>query len=180
MLLNCGVGEDSWESLGLQGDQTIQSQGNQSWIFMEGLMLKLKLQYSDHLMRRTDSLKKTLILGNIEGRRRRHNRYWDVWMASLIWRTWVWASSGSWWRTEKPGVLQSMGSQRIGHDWTTELNWIYKTSEWGHSLTPLWCLFQNISLSFFTVTKTLSNQAWSLILKLNFLLWRSQIWYRSL
>ena len=44
-------------------------------------------------------------------------------MASLIWWTWVWAGSGSWWWTGKLGVLQSMGSQRVGHDWVTELNW---------------------------------------------------------
>ena len=70
MLLECDVGEDSWESLGLQGDQTVNPKGNQSWIFLEGLMLKLKLQYSGHLMRRTDSLEKALMLGKIEGRRR--------------------------------------------------------------------------------------------------------------
>ena len=51
------------------------------------------------------------------------NRRWDGWMASLTWWTWVWASSRSWWWTGKPGVLQCMGSQRIGHDWVTELNW---------------------------------------------------------
>ena len=52
------------------------------------------------------------------------NRGWDGWMASLTWWTWVWASSRSWWWTGKSGVLQSMGSQRAGHDWATELNWI--------------------------------------------------------
>ena len=52
-----------------------------------------------------------------------YNREWDGWMASLTQWTWVWASSGSWWRTGKPGLLQSMGSQRVGHDWVTELNW---------------------------------------------------------
>ena len=52
------------------------------------------------------------------------NRGWDGWMASPPWWTWVWASSGSWWWTGKPGVLQSMVSQRAGHDWTIELtNW---------------------------------------------------------
>ena len=50
------------------------------------------------------------------------DRRWDGWMASLTPWTWVWVSSGSWWWTGKPGVLQSMGSQRIGHDWVTELN----------------------------------------------------------
>ena len=46
---------------------------------------------------------------------------WDGWMASPTRWTWVWASSGSWWWTEKPDMLQSMGSQRVGHDWETEL-----------------------------------------------------------
>ena len=50
------------------------------------------------------------------------DRGWDSWMASLTWWTWVWASSRSWWRTGKPGVLHSMESQRVGHDWETEMN----------------------------------------------------------
>ena len=51
------------------------------------------------------------------------DRGWDGWMASLTLWTWVWLNSGSWWWTGKNGVLQSMGSQRVGHDWVTELNW---------------------------------------------------------
>ena len=51
------------------------------------------------------------------------DRRWDSWMASLIQWTWVWVDSGSWWWTERPGMLQFMGSQRVGHDWATELNW---------------------------------------------------------
>ena len=82
---------------------------------LEGLMLNLKLQYSGHLLRRTDSLENTLMLGKTEGRGR-DDRVWDGWMASLTWQTWVWASSGNWWWTEKPGVLQSMGSQRVWYD----------------------------------------------------------------
>ena len=89
---------------------------------LEELMLKLKLQFFGHLMRRTDSLEKTLMLGKIEGRRRR-GRQRMRWMASLTRWIWVWASFRSWWRTGKPGVLQSMGSQKVGHDWVTELNW---------------------------------------------------------
>ena len=86
-------------------------------------MLKLKLQYFGHLMQRTDAFEKTLMLGKTEGRRRRDDRGWDGWMASLIQWTWVWVDSGSWWWTGRPGVLQSIGSQRVGHDWETELNW---------------------------------------------------------
>ena len=52
------------------------------------------------------------------------DRGWDGWMASLTQWTWVWVSSGSWWWTGRPGVLQYMGSQRVRHDWATELNWI--------------------------------------------------------
>ena len=51
------------------------------------------------------------------------DRGWDGWMASPTWWTWVWVNSGSWWWTGRPGVLQSMGSQRVGHDWANELNW---------------------------------------------------------
>ena len=77
---------------------------------LEQLMLKLKLQYSGHLMQRTDSFEKTLMLGKIEGRRRRgQGRGWDGWMASRTQWAWVWISFGSWWWTGKPGVLQSMG-----------------------------------------------------------------------
>ena len=86
---------------------------------LEGLMLKLKLQYFGHLMWRADSLEKTLMLGKIEGRRRRGQQRMR-WMASPSQRTWVWVSSGSWWWTGKPGVLQSMGSQRVRHNLATE------------------------------------------------------------
>ena len=51
------------------------------------------------------------------------DRGWDGWMASPTRWTWVWASSGSWWWTGKPGVVQSMGSQKVGHDWVAKLNW---------------------------------------------------------
>ena len=51
---------------------------------------------------------------------------WNWWMASLTQWTWVWASSESWWWTGKPGELQSMGMQRVGHDWVTELSWKLK------------------------------------------------------
>ena len=72
MLLNCGVGEDSWESLGLQGDQTSQPKGNQSWIFIGRTDAEAEMHhYFGHVMQRTDSLEKTLMLGKIEGRRRR-------------------------------------------------------------------------------------------------------------
>ena len=93
---------------------------------LEGLMLKLKLQYFGHLMGRTDSLEKTLMLGKIEGMKRRGNRGWDGWMASPTQWTMVWVDSGSWWWTGRPGVLWFMGSQRVRHDWATELELDWK------------------------------------------------------
>ena len=89
---------------------------------LEGLMLKLKLQYFGHLMRRDDSLEKTLMLRKIEGRRRGRQR-----MRSLDGITDSMDMSlsklGSWWWTGRPGVLQSMGLQGVRHDGETELNW---------------------------------------------------------
>ena len=103
---------------------------------LEELMLKLKLQYFGHLMWRTDLLEKTLMLENNEGRRRREDRGWAGWMASWTSWTWVWVNSGSWWWTGRPGVLQSMGSQRFGHEWATELNWVIKCTWSRFSLLP--------------------------------------------
>ena len=90
---------------------------------LEGLLLKLKLQYFGHLMWRADSLEKTLMLGKIEGRREGDDRGWDGWMASPTWWTWVWVNSRCLWWTGRPGVLQFMGLQRVGQDWATELNY---------------------------------------------------------
>ena len=90
---------------------------------LEGLMLKLKLQYFGHLMQRADSFEKTVMLGKIEGRRRRgwqRMRWLDGITDSLDMSLVV---SRSWWWPGRPGVLQFMGSQRVRHDWATELNW---------------------------------------------------------
>ena len=124
MLLNCGVREDSCESLGQQGDPTSQKEISPVYL-LEGVMLKLKLQYFGHLMWRADSLENSLMLEKIEGKREGDDRGQDGWRASPARWTWVWASSGRCWRTGNPGVLQSMGSQRVGYDWVTEQQLLY-------------------------------------------------------
>ena len=86
-----------------------------------GLMLKLKLWYFGHLMQRTDSLEKTLMLERLKAGGEGDDRGWDGWMASLTQWAWVWVNSGNWWWTGRPRVLQSMGSQRVGDDWVTKL-----------------------------------------------------------
>ena len=89
---------------------------------LKGLMLKLKLQYFGHLLWRTDSFEKTLMLGKIEGGRGR-GRQRIRWLNGITdFMICIWVSSRSWWWTGKPGVLQSLWSQRVGHHWTTALN----------------------------------------------------------
>ena len=91
---------------------------------LEGLMLKLKLHYLATWYQELTPWKihwiwERLKTGEVD------NRDWDGGMASPTQMTWVWASSRSWWWTGKPGMLQSMGAQKVGHVWVTELNWTW-------------------------------------------------------
>ena len=128
MLLNCGVGEDAWESLGLQGDQT-----NQSW-----RKSVLNIHWKDWCWSWNSNTlatwceepthwKRPWCWERLKAGGEGDDRVWDGWMASLIQWTWVWIGSRSWWWTGRPGVLRFMGSQRVGRDWATELNW---TEQW--------------------------------------------------
>ena len=81
----------------------------------------LKLQYFDHLWWRMDSLEKNPMLARFKEGGEGDSRGWNIWMASLTRWTWVWTNLVSWWWTGKPGVLQSMSSQRVRRDWVTKL-----------------------------------------------------------
>ena len=105
----------------------VNYKGNQSEYTLERLMLKLKLQY---LMQRAYSLEKPWCWERLKARGEGDDRGWAGWIASPTQWTWVWASSGRWWRTGKPGMLQSMGSQRVGHDWAAEQKHIKWTFSW--------------------------------------------------
>ena len=84
-------------------------------------MLKLKLQYFGHLIEELTHWKRPWCWERLKAEGEGNDREWDVWMASLTWWTWVWASSRGWWRTGKPDMQQSIGSQTVGH--TGKLNW---------------------------------------------------------
>ena len=126
-------------------------------------MLKVKLQYFGQLVWRVDSLEKTLILGKIEGKMRSGNRGWDGWLSSLMHWTWVWANSRRQWRTQKPGVLQSMGSQRVEHDLGTEQQQLTSKEVWPQAITQF-LTFPDTSLSkvFFRVLLACSDFPWGM------------------
>ena len=135
MLLNCGVGEDSWVPWTTRrSSQSIWKEISSEYS-LERLMLKLKLQYFGHLMQRTDSLAKTLILGKIDGRRRRGPQMMR--WASLTRWTWVWASSRIWWWTGEPSVLAVHG---VAKSWTRLSDWTELTDAFFYSgCTNLHC-----------------------------------------
>ena len=118
MLSNCGIGEVSWESFGLQGDPTLRMDWLnvhwKDWCWnWNSNTLATWYEELTHLKR--PWFWERLKAG--EG----DDREWDVQMTLLTLWTWVWARSWSWWWTGKPGILQSMGLQRVWHDWVTEL-----------------------------------------------------------
>ena len=88
-----------------------------------GLMLKLKLQYLATWCEELTHWKRPWCWERLSPEGEGDDRGWDGWMASPTQWTWVWVDSWSWWWTGRPGMLQSMGSQRVRHDWVTELNW---------------------------------------------------------
>ena len=92
---------------------------------LEGLMLRLKLQSLATWCKELTHWKRLWCWEILKAGGEGDDRKWDGWMASLTRRTWVWESSGSWWWAGKPGLLQSMGPQRVEKDWVTELKWFY-------------------------------------------------------
>ena len=152
MLLNCGVGEDSWESLGLQGDPTSQSilEEISPGISLEGMMLKLKLQFFGHLMQRVDSLEKTLMLGGIGGRRRR-GRERMRWLDSLtdsmdVEFGWI------------PGVGDGQGGLASCNSWVRKeldpnewLNWTELTEAYLYMEVGCWMDYMHSKKEFYRI-----------------------------
>ena len=102
---------------------------NQSWVFIgrtdaEG---ETPIVWSPHAM---TYWKRPWCWEGLDGGGDGDNRGWDSWMASQTQCTWVWVDSRRWWWTGRPGMLWFMGSQRVGHDWATELNWFTLVTRW--------------------------------------------------
>ena len=143
MLLNCGVGEDFWESLGLQGDPT-----SPFWRRPALGFLRKEWCYSwnsSTLATSCEELthwKRPWCWEGLGAGGEVDDRGWDGWMASPTRWTWVWVNSGSWWWTGRPGVLRFLGSQRVRHDWATELNWTEWLIIWTSFHVPIGlCIF---------------------------------------
>ena len=123
MLLNCVLEKTLENPLDTKEIQPVRAKEDQSWVFTG----------------RTDAEAETPILWppderpwcweRLKVRGEGDDRGWDGWMALPTQWRWIWASSGSW--SGKPGVLQSMGLQRVGHDWATELSWASVKCNWG-------------------------------------------------
>ena len=155
MLLNCGVGTPE-SPLDCKEIQPVHSE-DQPWDFFGRNDAKAETPvlwppHAKSWLIGKDSCWEELGAGG-EG----DDRGWDGWMASLTRWTWIWVNSGSWWWTGRPGVLRFMGSQRVGHNWATELNWTYIL------LISIW-----------------RNRKWPLVLKpllQKLIIYRNRVWY---
>ena len=125
-ILSFDAGEDSWESLGQHEIKLVKNpKGNQPWFFTGRYNAETEapILWSIWCEEPTHG-KRPWCWERLRAGEEWDDRRWDVWMASSTRWTWVWVNSRNWWWTGRPGILQFMGSQIVGHNWATELNWI--------------------------------------------------------
>ena len=134
---NCGIGEDTWQSLRQRGDQTSKSQRKSTLIIHWKDCCWSSFPLATCI--KSTHWKSLWCWERLKAGGEGSDRGCDDWMASPTWWTWVWVSSRSRWWTGKPGLLQSMGSQRVRHNWATELNML---------MTRVW---ENWQFSLFVV-----------------------------
>ena len=130
------------------------------------MMLKLKLQYLATSCEELTHWKRLWCWEGLGVGREGDNRGWDSWMASPTHWTWVWVNSGSWWWTERPGMLQFMGSPRVGHDWATELNkWTKKWIPWTDNV-QVGLFWFAIWFGYFALYQVKKRNVWDLCISL--------------
>ena len=118
------VSEKTLESpLDCKEIQPVHPKGDQSWVFIGKTDVEAETPTLASWCKELTHLKRPWCWERLRAGGEGDDRAWDGWMASPTQWTWVWVSSGSWWWTGRPGVLQFMGSQRVGYNWATELNW---------------------------------------------------------
>ena len=139
MLFNCGGGEDSWESLGLQGDPTSPFWRRSALGFLwKEWYWSWNSNTLATLCEELTHWKRLWCWEGLEVGGEGDDQGWDGWMASLTWWRWVWVNSGSWWWKGRPGVLWFMGSQRIEYNWATELNMRFNLYYLSHVIGNKW------------------------------------------
>ena len=141
MLLNCGVGGDFESPLGYKEIQPVHSKGDQPWDFFGRNYAKAETPVLWPPHAKSWLFGKDSDAGRDWGQEEKGTT--DSWMASLTRWTWVWVNSGSWWWTGRPGMLWFMGSQRVGHNWATKLNWTDNERCWTsfHVFVSHLCVF---------------------------------------
>ena len=127
MLLNCGVEEDSWISWTARSSNHSILKKISPEYSLEGWMRSWNSNTLATWCKDLTHLKRPWCWERLKAGEDGDDRGWEGWMASPTLWTQICVNSGSWWWTGRPGVLQSMGSQKVGHDWATELNWMIKT-----------------------------------------------------
>ena len=145
-----------WESLGLQGDPTSPFWRRSALGFLwKGWCWSWSSSTLATSCEELTHWKRLWCWEGLGTGGERDDPGWDGWMASLTRWTWVWVNSGSWWWTGRPGVLRFMGSQRVGHNWATELNWT-EEHVW---VSQLLYLILSIHLHFKETVKLVSKVA---------------------
>ena len=154
MLLICGIGTNSWESLGLQEFKPVHPKGNQSW--EKDWCWSWNSNPSATWCKELTHWKRPWCWERLKAEGEGDDRGWDGWMASVTRWTWVWVNSGSWWGTRRPGMLWFMGSQRVRHDWATKLNWtelsLPRLLRWLLSWLLSWGVYKRQRLGIYPVS----------------------------
>ena len=135
--------------------QPVLSKGDQSWVFIgrTDAEAETPILWPTHV--KSWLIGKDPDAGRDWGQEEKGTTGWDGWMASLTRWTWVWVNSGSWWWTGRPGVLQFMGLQRVGHDWATDLIWSYFLAQ--QNITGSSCIFPVLNINSPTFRESHTN-----------------------